>query len=529
MSISSSLVDCLKRFNTLTSRDELASYASEVPINSWADELGRLRVWAANIGAHQTGQSSLDYRLRDASHIKAQTIRLLQRLRRTLEDSEDFLTENVEDEDDLSIDDEEQTELQQINHALINTIDCLFELSMIIRRPAQHDRLLGTKKLDATIYEPFDVSRSSSRTLFPQFPQILTLLQRQHVAHKHPKAGNLVVDRLGAAISRRRAALKYRERHRAKLEKGIESVVDESHDRKTSGDPSEHGDAVSTRLSETIATAYEEPHIDFEDAASLSGASQTSYAQSLWENNQNITIPRPPKESADGKPFECPYCFFILTVQNKRSWTRHVFKDLMPYVCVFPDCGSPNQLYDSRRNWFHHLRTEHFSSSDTIESRPCPLSCGDTVPFVLFERHVGRHLEELALFALPRLDDAHDEDSNQSQRSLNPGHDWEEISSTSSEEATSNPQLSSADIVESGDPDQSIQDSSLRELGKSKKLHEPGQHSFTHEQLMDLGTITKSHVPENQRAKVYFIFRKPLPDVFIISLHYTGKLDIFQN
>ena len=28
-------------------------------IGDWEDELGRLRVWAANIGAHQTNQSSL--------------------------------------------------------------------------------------------------------------------------------------------------------------------------------------------------------------------------------------------------------------------------------------------------------------------------------------------------------------------------------------------------------------------------------------------------------------------------------------
>jgi hypothetical protein len=67
-SISSLLIECLGLFNALVARRDLVSHDAEVPVTLWADELGRLRVWAANIGAHQTGQSSLDYRLRDASH-----------------------------------------------------------------------------------------------------------------------------------------------------------------------------------------------------------------------------------------------------------------------------------------------------------------------------------------------------------------------------------------------------------------------------------------------------------------------------
>jgi hypothetical protein len=172
-SISSMLVECLKRFNALTARPELAAHAAEVPVNAWADELGRLRVWAANIGAHQSGQASLDYRLRDASHIKTQAVRLLERLRRTLDDAHESLDGSA-DEDGISSDndeadnvdeDREETELQEICRGLVDTNDCLFQLSMIIRRPAQHDRLLGTKKLDATVFEPFDVGRSVGNDL----------------------------------------------------------------------------------------------------------------------------------------------------------------------------------------------------------------------------------------------------------------------------------------------------------------------------------------------------------------------------
>ncbi|KAK5243109.1 hypothetical protein LTR40_012578, partial [Exophiala xenobiotica] len=98
--ISSLLIDCLRTFNDLISRQDLADCKTEVTISLWKDELGRLRIWASNIGAHQSGQSSLDYRLKDASHITVQAVKLLQRLRRTLKDLEEVLTEVDSDKDD---------------------------------------------------------------------------------------------------------------------------------------------------------------------------------------------------------------------------------------------------------------------------------------------------------------------------------------------------------------------------------------------------------------------------------------------
>ena len=59
-SISSSIVASLKAFNALieqlnsTDPNDLPETLS---MGQWEDELGRLRMWAANIGAHRTGQS----------------------------------------------------------------------------------------------------------------------------------------------------------------------------------------------------------------------------------------------------------------------------------------------------------------------------------------------------------------------------------------------------------------------------------------------------------------------------------------
>lgn len=52
---------------------------------------GRFRVWSGNIGAHQSGKSSLDYRLRDASYISTRILRLLTDLDGLLRDGKIFI------------------------------------------------------------------------------------------------------------------------------------------------------------------------------------------------------------------------------------------------------------------------------------------------------------------------------------------------------------------------------------------------------------------------------------------------------
>ena len=362
-SISSLLIECLSLFNAQVARDDLVTHDAEVPQSLWLDELGRLRVWAANIGAHQTGQSSLDYRLRDASHIKDQIIRLLERLQRLLVDLKEVLGAPREEPEDQFSDDEDTTELEQIYNGFVEVISSLFQMSILIRRPARHDRLLGAKKEDCDAFEPYD---------------------RQHVLEKYPRADAIVGDRLGSAISRRRADLKYRERHHAKLSQGINQV-------QIAGNKHDRG---STVFSETIATEYKEPNIQFDETGSHSGVSQTSYAPTLLEGGNAITVPPPPKESANEQPFECPYCFFITTIKNKRSWARHVFRDIMPYVCIFADCSTPSRLYDSRREWYEHLTDSHISLSNAGELHECALCREAGFSKLSLERHLGRHLEE---------------------------------------------------------------------------------------------------------------------------------------
>ena len=111
VSISSFIIACLKSFNEFI---ENIGHLQDKNVrgldpSAWEDELGRLRMWAANIGAHQTGQRSLDFRLRDATHIREHIIKLLQGLLRRLQDARDVLA----DEKDAAEDDAENDTLDQ--------------------------------------------------------------------------------------------------------------------------------------------------------------------------------------------------------------------------------------------------------------------------------------------------------------------------------------------------------------------------------------------------------------------------------
>ncbi|CBF78542.1 hypothetical protein AN7362.2 [Aspergillus nidulans FGSC A4] len=140
----------------------------------------------------------------------------------------------------------------------------------------------------------------------------------------------------------------------------------------------------------------------------------------------------------------CPYCCCSLSssiVTNKLKWIDHVKYDLDPYVCLFDECDSPNELYNHSEDWLNHMRhhslrwrctakshgvivfhtrddyEDHMSSKhkstksqlkilaerSSRSSGPlfeyCPL-CGESTGHSL-EEHVASHLRYLALKSLP--------------------------------------------------------------------------------------------------------------------------------
>lgn len=394
--ISTSCKESLRLFRHLLAKlEDATSRSPELGLSHWKDEYGRLKVWAGNIGAHLVGQASLDFRLRDAIHIKRHILDLLQDLCQTIRDTEDILTDPELPGYDLNpgfptYADSPETELQQIHREVVTIIGCLLQTSMLVRNPAYHSLLTESQPTDISAFEHWD---------------------RDHVRSSFPEASEALVERLGAGLTQRRKRLKYRERHRMKLGLTLDG---------------EEGDDLTSdnlsRLSDTIATDYKMQGLDFGDLSTRSESSQTTSVASFISGSTSATIPARPKESNDGKPFECPYCFYVITVNDTRSWIKHVFNDLQPYICPFLDCPLPYKLYSSQREWINHLNSVHGNvlSSITAENDDrkhpsglrCPLCDSSFDSSKTFEHHVARHLQELALFVLPRgEEDSSDERS----------------------------------------------------------------------------------------------------------------------
>ena len=339
---------------------------------------------------------------------------------------------------------------------------------MDLQRQKTVNRYDKCSDIDISFFEPFDVN---------------------YTRQKFPTTEEFLLQRLGKAISKRRQWLKYRERHASKLGQFLdraENLLDSA-----------------SILSETTATTFEVPTAAIEHHNSLESgltsgdshslgsepsisnlaatfnlaslrrirsmstiATETTYATTLGDEGR-LRMPDMPEEGLDTRPFECPYCHYIVSVPTTHAWMRHVYRDLQPYVCTFEGCSIGEETYESRHRWFHHemqshyrvwpclghcnevfqIREEleehvrtHIEQSippaqlkvfvDTAARFPdkvhteieCPLCASKITGMANLEKHLGRHLEGLALFALPHpetvsVDASESGDSDDSEQS----------------------------------------------------------------------------------------------------------------
>lgn len=84
--ISAHVDTCGRSFVSLAQGLEASRYfAAQIQPTALNDEFDRFKIWAGNIAAHRKGRRSLEYRLRDAAHLKQETHNLLLALRDSLE------------------------------------------------------------------------------------------------------------------------------------------------------------------------------------------------------------------------------------------------------------------------------------------------------------------------------------------------------------------------------------------------------------------------------------------------------------
>ncbi|KAF5554618.1 transcription factor Cys6 [Fusarium mexicanum] len=428
------------------------------------NETIRFKMWAGNLAAHQSGPASLDHRLREAPHIQEQVLYLLRDISESLDDagalishkgneyvedkpetppessdldSEDIFTDSDLDDDDDNI--SPKPGLSRLVTDIAEATDCLLRLSAAIANPAPHERF---RKLGAGPNE--DISFYNAHDV-------------RYVQDKFPKISQDLPDVLGKFITRRRQFFKYREAHHAKLAVGLDQETQKDTGRT---------EIVPNTVASSLPEHFKGSGVIDEDSRSDMAMSETSYATSagylMLEDGEMkpappLKVPPRPTE-ADKGVFECPFCYRMISASTRGAWKRHVFGDLRPYTCLFSRCAGSNTDFDRRHRWqlhvsqYHwriwscpfkcgstfqasdelgdHIRHQHLTNASdehlsTVVARgevsiskdvtqECPLCRQAISGLKSYIKHVGRHLEQLALHALPKIGDEELEDGAES-------------------------------------------------------------------------------------------------------------------
>lgn len=324
--------------DSLTDRDDSTGLRQLSP--RFEDETTRFKMWSGNLGAHQSGRASLDYRLREAPHLHQQVIYLLQDVSRSLQDalalirheqpswlkaqaselggcgsasSEDGLHDvhgsefSDSDDDEKSPDESLKTLCTDVGEAT----DCLLRLSVAIANPAPHERVrkLGAGPLDdVSFYEKHDIG---------------------YARDKFPKMSLELAQILGKSITRRRQFFKYREAHHAKLAAGLETMALHGGDGFTEIVPKTLASSLPENMKNLSNFDIRADVID-EEGRSEMAMSQTSYATTSGflaeeKGGQKIQPPPPLKvpplpAAAKRGSFECPFCYRMVSASNRDAW-----------------------------------------------------------------------------------------------------------------------------------------------------------------------------------------------------------------
>ena len=233
----------------------------------------------------------------------------------------------------------EQTEL--IN-ALDESVTALFKLSGIARRAVTRDRF-------ALSLSRIEKSRVLSETdeadlLSEVYPRLLS-----------PNLGWLRLRLVAANNSRRRYVL-YCEEHQARIRDDTSTTSAVEHKLAPEDDKNDETASVlaETTASTAVAARVETSEDVENDTASL--PSFVSYGTETGTYNiRNVPDLEEVRQGQD--TFVCPYCRTEQFCETQRAWRRHVFSDLRTYTCTHEACDL--RLFEDTYAWVEHELSEH--------------------------------------------------------------------------------------------------------------------------------------------------------------------------
>ncbi|KAF2003783.1 hypothetical protein P154DRAFT_428370 [Amniculicola lignicola CBS 123094] len=394
-SLATSAIECARLLIDLCAQLNTKECGTRTALSQPAveDQSARYKIWAGNLGAFQRlpSTSCLDYRVRESPKVATQIQELLEDLRDALQDA------------------------------------------------SPRDRFARAL---ATRQEPFD-----------------DRFDIDHVSHKFPILNDRewLKERVGKAITQRRQYLRYARDHRDKLAKEPQDLWQPEDAGKT------YLPKPTSTLAPTAASTLHLDGVLVQETNFQDTQSQTSYAVSLGEGDDEscLQLPSLAEVSKDANTFECPLCWTIQDIGKESTWRKHGFADLKPYICTFEDCDV--KLFSDRREWFEHellyhraqwhcafcgrddfrsikafqdhVHSRHMQSMtdvqldalseasrrfvDRVPALDCPFcheweaklrQANPDIPAsevvvvtpIQFRHHVGAHMQQLALFSIPR-------------------------------------------------------------------------------------------------------------------------------
>ncbi|KAL4927899.1 putative C2H2 finger domain protein [Aspergillus undulatus] len=70
-------------------------------------------------------------------------------------------------------------------------------------------------------------------------------------------------------------------------------------------------------------------------------------------------VPLPPQQvTLLPAEFECMVCFSVKKFQKPSDWTKHIYEDVQPFTCTFPDCSDPKS-FKRKADWVRHESERH--------------------------------------------------------------------------------------------------------------------------------------------------------------------------
>lgn len=163
-------------------------------------------------------------------------------------------------------------------------IECLLKLSVSLGNPAPHDRYKSRAGDQVLSHEPWYI---------------------QHVKEKYPHLDPAIIERLGKALTQRRAYFEYREDHYHRLSSEIQD---------------DGGNSASVVMATTVTSSLpQELRDDFVGPKvpddSISEASATSHEP----DSNDLRVPNMPRRNDNGH-FLCPYCYTYQSVNEDSEW-----------------------------------------------------------------------------------------------------------------------------------------------------------------------------------------------------------------